>query len=175
MHTHTDGFVEIGGRVFYGECKTNDKYKQLKTNFQTRHPSALANNNAEKAELERRRGIEKSKTDEFGSRVETVPDGMGGVQFRPNLQKVVDRLRDSKETTIHTICLGNDTVAKSYMKFVALHGDGVMIDGKGDFADALIGIIASPDPLLYKKILSRNSISQTAVQNLAPLTTFVLN
>ena len=99
----------------------------------------------------------------------------GGVQFRPNLQKVVDRLRDSKETTIHTICLGNDTVAKSYMKFVALHGDGVMIDGKGDFADALIGIIASPDPLLYKKILSRNSISQTAVQNLAPLTTFVLN
>lgn len=160
---------------FYGECKTNDKYKQLKTNFQTRHPSALANNNAEKAELERRRGIEKSKTDEFGSRVETVPDGMGGVQFRPNLQKVVDRLRDSKETTIHTICLGNDTVAKSYMKFVALHGDGVMIDGKGDFADALIGIIASPDPLLYKKILSRNSISQTAVQNLAPLTTFVLN
>ena len=160
---------------FYGECKTNEKYKLLKTNFQTRHPNALSRNDAEKAELERRRGIEISKTDEFGSQVEKVPDGMGGTQYRPNLQKVVERLRDSKKTTIHTICLGNDIVSKSYMKFVALHGDGVMIEGKGDFADALIGIIASPDPLLYKKILSRNSISQTAVQNLTPLTTFVLN
>ena len=160
---------------FYYECKTDEKSNQLKKNFQSRHPAALGKNDVEKAEMNRRRAIEKEETDQFGSQQEKVPDGRGGVQYRPNLRKVVEKLRDSKGSTIHTICLGGDVVAKSYMKFVALLGDGVTIEGKNGFGESLIGIIASPDKILYQKLLNRQNISQSVKQNLTPLTTFVLN
>jgi hypothetical protein len=160
---------------FYGECKTDEKVNELKLSFQRRHPNGLSRNDEEKNELQRRRTVEKSKTDQFGSKEEKVPDGMGGMQNRPNLRKVVEKLRQKKNCTIHTISLGGDVVSNSYMKFVALLGNGVTINGKDDFVDALIGIIASPDKLLYQKLLNRDSISQTAKQNLAPLTTFSLD
>ena len=60
------------------------------------------------------------------------------------------------------------------MKFVALLGNGVTIDGSKDFVDALIGIIASPDKNLYQQLLNRQNMSQSTKENLAPLTTFSL-
>jgi hypothetical protein len=149
---------------------------QRRSNFMTNHPGALnqsALNNENWAREQRLQQAEDS-IDQFGSQHELVPDSKGGTQNRPNAMNVVKRLRDKKKCTIHTICLGDDIVAKSYMKFVACIGDGVAIEGKNDFVDALVGIIASPDKLLYQKLLNRNSLSVTAKQNLTPLTTFVL-
>ena len=141
------------------------------------HPGSLDNSllNSENREREIRLSKSVESTDQFGSQVEDVPNSSGGKQKRPNLRKVVERLRDKKNCTIHTISLGDDTVSKSYMKFVALLGNGVTIDGRNDFVDALIGIIASPDKNLYKQLLNRQSLSQSTKENLTPLTTFSLD
>jgi hypothetical protein len=149
---------------------------QRRSNFIKNHPGALDQSavNKENREREQRLQKEQNSIDQFGAQHELVPDSKGGTRNRPNAMNVVKRLRDQKKCTVHTICLGDDIVAKSYMKFVACIGDGVTIEGKNDFVDALVGIIASPDKLLYQKLLNRNSISVTAKQNLTPLTTFVL-
>ena len=88
----------------------------------------------ERNSYEERRKLESQKTDQFGSRNQKVPGRKGKLQHRPNLRKVVERLRDKKKCTIHTIFLGTDIVAKSYMKFVACLGDGVFIEAGSDFA-----------------------------------------
>ncbi len=160
---------------FYTDCKNDEVLNNKKLSFMKRHPNGLGQNDSERQELQRRRTEEKKKTDQFGSREETVPDGMGGQQYRPNLRKVTERLADKKGCTIHTISLSSDVVSNSYMKFVALLGNGVTIDGRNDFVDALIGIIASPDKNLYKQLLNRQSLSQSTRENLTPLTTFSLD
>jgi len=156
--------------------KGNTAEANRKAIFESLHPNALSDYqiNIEKRAIDTRKQQQEQSTDQFGAQHEYVPNVKGGKQRRPNLQRVVERLRDKKKCTIHTICLGDDIVAKSYMKFVALLGNGVTIEGKNDFVDALIGIIASPDKVLYQKLLNRNNISNTAKQNLTPLTTFVL-
>ncbi|MDE0953479.1 MAG: hypothetical protein OR994_02265 [Candidatus Poseidoniales archaeon] len=163
--------------VWLGLVKTGEASEvQRKSKFTINHPGALNQSvlNNENWAREQRLQKEQDSIDQFGAQHELVPDSKGGTQSRPNAMNVVKRLRDQKKCTIHTICLGDDIVAKSYMKFVACIGDGVNIEGKNDFVDALVGIIASPDKLLYQKLLNRNSISVTAKQNLTPLTTFVL-
>lgn len=160
---------------FYRDCNGDELLNNKKLTFMNRHPNGLGQNDSERQELERRRTEEKNKTDQYGSREETVPDGMGGKQYRPNLRKVTERLTHKKKCTIHTISLADDTVSKSYMKFVALLGNGVTIDGRNDFVDALIGIIASPDKALYDQLLNRQSLSNSTKENLSPLTTFSLD
>ena len=163
--------------VWLGEVKKEvGSEVERKSRFTKNHPGALENSvlTLENQNREQRLQQAEDSIDQFGSQHELVPDSKGGTQNRPNAMNVVKRLRDKKKCTIHTICLGDDIVAKSYMKFVACIGDGVTIEGKNDFVDALVGIIASPDKLLYQKLLNRNSISVTAKQNLTPLTTFVL-
>jgi len=163
--------------VWLGEVKKGTTSEvERKERFTKNHPKAFDQFIVVRENREREQKLQKVQdtVDQFGAQHELVPDSKGGIQSRPNAMNVVKRLRDKKQCTIHTICLGDDIVAKSYMKFVACIGDGVTIEGKDDFGDALIGIIASPDKLLYQKLLNRNSISESAKQNLAPLTTFVL-
>ncbi len=159
----------------YRDCNSDEVLNKKKLTFMNRHPNGLNQNDSERKELERRRTEEKKKTDQFGSREETVPNGMGGQQYRPNLRKVTERLAGKKGCTIHTISLSGDVVSNSYMKFVALLGNGVTIDGRADFVDALIGIIASPDKNLYNQLLNRQSMSKSTKNNLTPLTTFSLD
>ena len=148
-----------------------------KSRFEKNHPGAFDTYqiDRENSERESRLRMASDSVDQFGGTEEFVPNSKGGKQYRPNVMKVTERLRDNKKCTIHTICLGDDIVTKSYMKYVACLGNGVTIEGKNDFVDALVGIIASPDKLLYQKLLEKKSISQTAKQNLTPLTTFVLD
>jgi hypothetical protein len=161
--------------LWHAEAKVDQSIESnRKSKFLRLHPNAFKQNFVTIKAKKKRQKLAQHSTDQFGARHEIVPDGKGGKLNRPNLRKAVERLRDRKKATIHTICLGNDIVAKSYMMFVALLGNGVTIEGENDFVDALVGIIASPDKTLYQKLLNRNNISATAKQNLTPLTTFVL-
>ena len=161
--------------LWHAEAKVDQSIESnRKSKFLRLHPNAFKQNFVTIKAKKKRQKLAQHSTDQFGARHEIVPDGKGGKLNRPNLRKAVERLRDRKKATIHTICLGNDIVAKSYMMFVALLGNGVTIAGENDFVDALVGIIASPDKTLYQKLLNRNNISATAKQNLTPLTTFVL-
>ena len=161
--------------LWHAEAKVNQSIESnRKAKFLRLHPNAFKQNFVTIKAKKKRQKLAQHSTDQFGARHEIVPDGKGGKLNRPNLRKAVERLRDRKKATIHTICLRNDIVAKSYMMFVALLGNGVTIEGESDFVDALVGIIASPDKTLYQKLLNRNNISATAKQNLTPLTTFVL-
>ena len=160
---------------WHGEAKEEGKENTRKNSFKKLHPGVFQNNMEERNAYQERRKLESQKTDQFGSRNQKVPGRKGKEQHRPNLRKVVERLRDKKKCTIHTIFLGADIVAKSYMKFVACLGNGVFIEAGSDFGDALVGVFASPDKQLYDKLVNQGNTSDSAKKNLAPLTTFVLD
>ena len=161
--------------TWHGEAKGEGIENTRKNAFGKLHPGVFENNMEERNAYNERRKLASQQTDQFGSRVQKVPGRKGEKQHRPNLRKVVERLRDKKKCKIHTISLGDDIVAKSYMKFVACLGDGVFIEAGSDFGDALVGVFASPDKQLYDKLVNKGNTSESAKKNLAPLTTFVLD
>jgi hypothetical protein len=160
---------------WHAEAKGEGEENTRKLAFERLHPDAFSNNRTEREALNKRRKIEKQQTDQFGGQEQKVPGRRGAKQSRPNLRKVVERLRDRKKCTIHCIFLGSDIVAKSYMKFAALIGNGVLIEAGSDFGEALVGVFASPDKQLYDKLVNQSNTSDSTKQNLAPLTTFVLD
>lgn len=164
--------------VWLGMVKKGQESEiERKERFTKNHPNALTHSNIERENIAREQKLQKAQdsVDQFGAQHEFVPNSKGGTQNRPNAMNVVRRLRDKKKCTIHTIFLGTDIVAKSYMKFVACLGDGVFIEAGSDFGDALVGVFASPDKQLYDKLVNQGNTSESAKKNLAPLTTFVLD
>jgi len=164
--------------VWLGMVKKGQESEiERKERFTKNHPDALTNSNIERENFEREKKLQKAQdsVDQFGAQHEFVPNSKGGIQNRPNAMNVVKRLRDKKKCTIHTIFLGADIVAKSYMKFVACLGNGVFIEAGSDFGEALVGVFASPDKQLYDKLVNQSNTSDSTKQNLAPLTTFVLD
>ena len=95
---------------------------------------------------------------------------------RPNYRNAIERCVEQKNATIHTIGIGENKVSSSFLKFVAMFGQGTYTHvGNGELIIALKGIFSSVDAKIFHDLEKETLELNPTTQALNSITTFVID
>ena len=95
---------------------------------------------------------------------------------RPNYRKAIERCVEQKNAIIHTIGIGENKVSSSFLKFVAMFGQGTYTHvGNGELIIALKGIFSSVDAKIFHDLEKETLELNPTTQALNSITTFVID
>ena len=166
----------------------NQSIKQLYDDFCRRHPHYMTVEiqNSERDAYKKafnQIGRHDQKTKKEGERHVYVE----GEVFpqRPNYRKAIQKCVEQKKATIHTIGSGSNLVSSSFMKYVALQGNGTYthvgggsgsgLGNDGELIIALKGIFASVDAKIFRDLEKETLEQNPNTQALNSITTFVID
>lgn len=106
-----------------------------------------------------------------------IKSGKGGAfDYRANYKKAVQKCVSQKFANVHTIAAGNNLVNHSFMKYIAMIGDGTYTHiNNGELKHALAGIITLVDKASFDALKSDVARTDPRTQVLSAQTTFVLD
>ena len=95
---------------------------------------------------------------------------------RPNFERGIQQCVKKKGACIHTISSGDNPVSHSFMKYVAMKGQGTYTHiQQAELKYALGGLLAIADPEEFHELKDRVESSNPMTQALNSITTFVID
>jgi serine/threonine protein kinase len=169
----------FGRKTPSGERQGGDmEIQKLYTDFERRHPhyfSRIIRNNEKDATDSAVEQME-SLDGRFGGRGKIKAGRGGGFANRANYEKAVKKCVSQKLAHVHTIAAGNNLVNHSFMKYIAMIGDGTYTHIKdGELKHALAGIITMVDKKSFDLLAEDVNRTDPKTQVLSAQTTFVLD
>ncbi len=130
----------------------------------------------EEEEARKEAASAKSELDDFSSRGHVYVPSSSGKRNRPNIRNSLERCVSRKGASVHSIFAGSNLVARNFMKFVALMGEGTYTEvSQGELKLALTGLFTSPDPSLFESFSSQVQSSNPDTDVLGSITSFVID
>ncbi len=168
--------------IFYSQMKrseseeTREEYARKIGNFEERHPGALAWwKREQEIEAWKEAASNISEHDDFSARGHVyVPSSRGGKR-RPNIHNALERCVTIRGATVHAIVAGEDPVARNFMKYAAMIGEGTYTEiSDGELKVTLRALFASPDRELFEEFRDGVVGEDPETQVLNSITSFVL-
>ena len=100
------------------------------------------------------------------------------VSNRANWRRAITKCTEEKNATIHTIGVSRNYVSSSFLKYVAMYGNGTYTelgDDDGDLIIILKGIFTSVDAKIFKDLEKDTMLTNPNTQALSSITTFVID
>jgi hypothetical protein len=100
------------------------------------------------------------------------------VSNRANWRRAITKCTEEKNATIHTVGVSKNYVSSSFLKYVAMYGNGTYTelgDDDGDLVIILKGIFTSVDAKIFKDLEKDTMLTNPNTQALSSITTFVID
>ena len=100
------------------------------------------------------------------------------VANRANWKRAITQCTEQKNATIHTVGVGSNLVSASFLKYVAMFGNGTFTelgDDEGELALILKAIFTSVDPKIFRDLEKDTIATNPNTQALSSITTFVID
>ena len=100
------------------------------------------------------------------------------VSNRANWRRAITKCTEEKNATIHTVGVSRNYVSSSFLKYVAMYGNGTYTelgDDDGDLVIILKGIFTSVDPKIFRDLEKDTILTNPTTQALSSITTFVID
>lgn len=97
---------------------------------------------------------------------------------RANWRRAITKCTEEKNATIHTVGVSSNYVSSSFLKYVAMYGNGTYTELGDDDDDLIIilkGIFTSVDAKIFKDLEKDTMLTNPNTQALASITTFVID
>lgn len=115
----------------------------------------------------------RNELDEFSQRHSLIPTKKGK-RYRPNIVKSIERCISEKNANVHCVLIGESLVARNFMKFGALIGEGTFTQADhGELKMALNGLFSIPDPELFNEIKEEIESENPDTEILGSITSFI--
>jgi hypothetical protein len=100
------------------------------------------------------------------------------VSNRANWRRAITKCTEEKNATIHTVGVSRNYVSSSFLKYVAMYGNGTYTELGADDGDLIIilkGIFTSVDAKIFKDLEKDTMLTNPNTQALSSITTFVID
>jgi hypothetical protein len=100
------------------------------------------------------------------------------VDNRANWRRAITKCTEEKNATIHTVGVSTNYVSSSFLKYVAMYGNGTYTELGDDDDDLIIilkGIFTSVDPKIFRDLEKDTILTNPTTQALSSITTFVID
>ena len=154
--------------------------KKMYDDFERRHKIYMTKERQSKekeayqkafAQLESKDRIRKNEEGHAPIRGEVVSN-------RANWRKAITKCTEEKNATIHTVGVSRNYVSSSFLKYVAMNGNGTYTELGADDGDLIIilkGIFTSVDAKIFKDLEKDTMLTNPNTQALSSITTFVID
>lgn len=154
--------------------------KKMYDDFERRHKIYMTKERQSKekeayqkafAQLESKDRIRKNEEGHAPIRGEVVSN-------RANWRKAITKCTEEKNATIHTVGVSRNYVSSSFLKYVAMYGNGTYTELGADDGDLIIilkGIFTSVDAKIFKDLEKDTMLTNPNTQALSSITTFVID
>lgn len=163
------------GEMFGAEIDCIGKYE----NFKERHPDILIPwkwRGREENEARKNAASNKKERDEYSSKGHVIVPSKKGTKKRANIHKSVERCVSRRNAMVHSIFVGSNLVSRSFMKYLALIGEGTYTEvSDGELKLALTGLFTVPDPELFGDFSSKVHSEDPDTEVLGSITSFITN
>ena len=158
----------------------NPKIKKLYDDFKRRHTIYMTEerDRLEKAAFKRAYQQIEQKDHTRKNEEGHAPVKGEVVANRANWRRAIEQCTDVKNATIHTVGVSKNFVSSSFLKYVAMYGNGTYTelgDDDSDLTLILKGIFTSVDPKVFRDLEQDTILTNPNTQALSSITTFVID